>query len=932
MSTQKQKSKIWTTPGLAEKVIELIDAGFLKKGIDVLLKEVNQTVFKGSDKIFLRKSHLYQKLYELIWSERRMKLIRRFVSLDAPLDLLYKELDVLPRNIIDKKAKELHGLSVKKKISDAAIGTGVGRLVTNREISGKKPIALQSYRLDNPFPVKVRDDKNFNLLFINGAHLGLEYNRVIDENVLRNMFRDAERDGNDAIFLTGALLWLDAKKSTGFLTTHRALYSGLDFDPSVLPDAYRKEALEIRKKNPPDKVSFVKLRERMLNAMGGWSKITRQKDGKPIFSGKVYISFGLQEEEIIEAAAHFEVLRITTVMRNEVMIEKEIKIAVLKSRLSVSGGVENEGTKKLRTEINELLDKEKRMIQSNVDTEDRKRFVDSIRSILIEWFKRAIPNSEFLSQGSVVCKVGDKTIEIIQSPENSPVSNSLDGYMKVGGQRALDNKLPDFAVVAAPYNVDARMGVIEKMNGAERAVTHAWQLPVAIDREYIRGARPEMIKKGSPIERLVRDPNFEPGAFRLRCVGGVWTTEVVPIPFYRVHRSRSITSHNISEYIYGIVDSDNHAGLRSKEWVYDAKTGLPIPLEVAFSELLTRNFTDAGKMMPIHFYVNLADNLQGHHFPTQQTIHHLSKSYSQEESEVKKMLQNAKRTTDPEKLREMIQSYGLEHLSQSRFRGEDWMTNQFSEYLDTSLLPRTRLFSEILKSSAKAGLRIKGIEEARYGSGYDSRDIGVISWVSGDHVSHTTEEELAEGVMYQRLLIGYLLADRSLGMNEETLRRLVRAPRWGNFSVGYGLLSVPGGYEWGMAVRHKPTASSGKNGDRMQGMTENLGERGDYSRIFSGRSWFQLSGHMHFYGASFSRNKFMLACASSTDGDAFGDMLGFRKNNAGGMVVGIPAKGPEYGPVRVIPFPNSFLREYFKSPWKIDWSSVFRDPYSLQAA
>ena len=67
----------------------------------------------------------------------------------------------------------------------------------------------------------------------------------------------------------------------------------------------------------------------------------------------------------------------------------------------------------------------------------------------------------------------------------------------------------------------------------------------------------------------------------------------------------------------------------------------------------------------------------------------------------------------------------------------------------------------------------------------------------------------------------------------------------------------------------------------------------------------------------------MVSSASSTDGDAFGDRLGFRRSNAGAMVVGIPVKGPESGPIRVISFPYAFLKAYFENPWKIDWDSVF---------
>ena len=231
----RDKDAIWSTPGLSEKVAELIRGGSLKKGPEALLKEANRAIFKPREKKILRMSNLMRRLDELVWTRDRLTLVARFAALGAPLDPLYKELEIIPQNLIDKKAKQLRGRSVKRVASNELIGAGVGRLVTEDEVnlSRAKPVALMSYRLENPFPVKVGNPDNCRLFVINGAHLGLEYNRIIDENVLRNMFREAARNGDDAIFLTGALLWVDAKKSSGFLTTHRALYSGLDFDPSV---------------------------------------------------------------------------------------------------------------------------------------------------------------------------------------------------------------------------------------------------------------------------------------------------------------------------------------------------------------------------------------------------------------------------------------------------------------------------------------------------------------------------------------------------------------------------------------------------------------------------------------------------------------------------------------------------------------------------
>lgn len=919
-----KRDRVWTSE-LVACVSKLIDDGWLKKGLEALLKEARKSL--SSDGPALRMSHLKRRLDELIWTKERAILIQKFVRLGAPLAPLNEELHMLPQNVIDRKVRQLRGMSVRKFGVEEQLGAGQGRLVTDEEVErNMKPIALQSYRLDNPFHIPVRSERDFHFQFINGAHLGLEYNRVIEENTLRNMFREAVRNGDDAIFLTGALLWLDAKKSTGYLTTHRALYSGLDFDVSVLPPAYREEAARIQKSKPPNEVSFVKLRERVLNALGGWEKVTRHKDGTAIFPRKVYFSFGYQDEELIESAAHAHILYVTTVMRSRVMLVREANEAILVKKLRESRGKETPETRKLRQRVEDLLEKEKRMIQSNVETDDRKRLVDAIRSVLISWFQKAIPNSEFLSQGSVMCDAGGKTIEIIQAPENIPTSSTLDSYMKVSGQRGLEGKLPDVALNAAPYNLDARYAVIEKMKDKQRDVTHVWQLPVAVDRDYLREARPEMIRKASPIERLVRDPGFEPGVFRLGYVDGVWVPEILPISFFRPHRPRKTERKEITEYLYMIADSDNHSGQRSKEWIFDTRTGRFLPLEVAFAEMLLRSFPERGKTLPIHMFSNIGDNLQGHHFPTQMTVHPEQMTFEQAEKHVQKLLKRAKSAANSTEVKEVMEQMGRDFLRQQILRGEDWPVHQMENFITTSLKPRVRLFSEILKNSKRIGLKVRGIGNVFHGNGTeDARDLGVINWVGGDHFTHTVWEELTEGTLYRRFLVGLLSADRSLPFSEEQIEKLVRAPLWGELPIGYGLVSVPGGYEWGMVVRHKPAKSSGQNGDRMEAMTANLAERGDYSRIFTGRNWFQLSGHIHFYAAAFSRNKFLVSCASSTDGDAFGDRLGFRRSNSGATVVGIPARGPEHGPIRLISFPYSFLQAYFEEPWKIDWESVFPD-------
>jgi hypothetical protein len=508
---------------------------------------------------------------------------------------------------------------------------------------------------------------------------------------------------------------------------------------------------------------------------------------------------------------------------------------------------------------------------------------------------------------------------------DAPTEKGLDGYMMGAGQRSLEDALPDLALVAGAFNLNARWGVIERMRKNVKDVTHIWQLPVAIDRNYVRSAKPELLRRASPVERMVWNSDFEPGVLKIVCSGGVWSPEFIPISFFTKRRSRQAVTDQSTDYMYVAVEGDNHSGSSAKLWLDDPRTGRHVPLEVAFSEIMMRSFTEKGRQLPIVVCANVGDNLQGHHFPTQQNRHPRLRGYAEAEINILKRIDSARNSNDPSRLKEVLASLGDISLEQFRLHGEHWPMTQLEDFYRLSIERRLDFFAEVLKRNQRAGVKIRGIEEVLSGEkgAEDGRDIGVINWVGGNHFERTVLGELSEGPLYRNYLAALLSGHKSIKFSMDELRKMVRAPLYGNLPVGYGLISAQGGYEWGLHMRHDLTKNSGQNADRLSKVMRNAAQRGDYPEIFTGRYWIWLNGDVHFYNAAFGRSKMIIICGTGTEGDSFGDMTGFRKSNAGTVVVGIPVDGPDSGPIRIIPFPHNFLSAYLKKPWKIDWEKVF---------
>lgn len=871
---------------------------------------------------------LVKKFDELVWSKERLKFIKEALRYKHDISRIKETLSVIPEKMINKKLRELRGPGNNVVIyGDIFSEAGQGRLVVSEEILKNAKVVLSKATLQDPYVVKTENGK-FSFSVINSPLVGAEYSQVLEENIVLNGLQLAEAKHDDLVIFSGGLMFIDAKKSEGLLTTHRARTSGMTLNLKILDPRYRREAAIIRGTKPADNVVCETAREKFLNLASGWRKTVVDKDGKPIYNGKIFITLGRTEEEIIEAAAHAEINYILAVLRNRINEQRRGVQAELRYEYRKDRDADTQKIEKLQKEIEWLLMKEKRTISSNVSTEDRKRFFDIVRAWVIKTLENTIPNAKVITQGTAFLNIGGKIIEIHQDREQGPTTVMLDEFMKKNvGRRALDKTLPDVVLLINSYSVNYRWAVGQRFVKNKETSTDVYQLPVALNKRFLLDQLRDVIRRGSPLERLLRHEQFEPGIFRLEYLNGLWNPEPISIPVLLRKPLEGITAKEIkeeSEYVYLFVTSDQHIGHPWKSYYYDKKSGTFFGHDEAVMEILRREYLEKGKLIPIHSYIDLGDQDQGHHFETQAELHERTKDVRvimREFKILESVIKNSNGVEAAEKLREMQRQI----IDQFLIRGIHWPQYQMREYKRRVLEPNADIFASIVKRSQKAGVIALGIEEYLTGNP-DMRSIGIITILGGNHFRNTVEGELNEGSFYAENIIDILAADKSIGLSKEDLERIVRAPLHGSTSYGQGIFKTgSNGYEYGFSLRHEPARKSGANGDPLREAVKNVLERGDFTGIFAGRKVIHLSGDIHRFGSVVMSDAIVLSVAAGTGGDPYGER-GFSPNNIGNFVVGIPARGPEYGPVRIIVFNQDFVRSYLEKSWNIDWDRIFKDP------
>lgn len=933
MASSKKKKDIWKLEGVQAFADGLINEGILKRkeGLQKLCDALNKNFAEA-----LGRRKFSPRIVEdrVVWNKRDDAFLKHFVSRDLGLEEVYERFkDTRTKEMIDRRAKKHKGHSAARRKHEAS-GPGVGRVLVSSEIVSLKEAEriLPDITPAKPYPVKVANPKRFSIMTISGPSIGLLYSKVMDENPLRCALRESHLADDDIVHITGGLMFLDVKKSQGHLTTHRALLSGINYDGTVMDSDYADlpelGSNAVHDAQPADKVVFETLRERALNLMHGFKNITTDEDGKPLTKAKVLVEFGVNEEEFIEAIAHSEVLYITFKMRDECTKKIETYRALLRYELKMSKGKETAESKRLVAEIDKWRKIEKRMIQSNVSAEDRKRFTASARAWLIRQFEENIPNSKVIAQGTTHVRMGEQTIAIRQDRSINATENALDKFLREkAGPMSLDGSLPNLVLLANPFMVNFRWSAREHGSQTNRKTAWIAQLPVALDKDFLSDAASTMIRKVSQPERVLRHERFEPGVMRFRYTDGIWSHARLSIGHikhaFEVKRSPKLPKKP-ERYVYVKVHTDDHTGDPWHEEYWDPRLQQWVGHASAFMRMMVDAYRPKRRLIPFHAYFCLDDETQGHHFPTQSQPHEYVEPFQVIQERFARIRERAKAADTPAAAFKALDELQEKALGQLRFRGSHWPQTQVEEFCDRIIHPNAEFYSQILQRSLAGKVRIEAPSELA-GVDSDTRDAALIIYFSGNHFGSTVNNELTEGFIYRRELLGVLRRDKNL--KGVPLERLVQNPLHGNTPVGWGrLIAGADGYPWGLSLRTNPSRKSGANGDPLDQAAKNVMERGDFTRIFGeGKITIHLSGDIHRFGQVSLEQAEVVNCAPCKDTDPYGHR-GFSPNHIGTLALGMPAKGPDYGPIRVIPFNHTFMRNYLLEPWQVDWDSIFANP------
>ena len=100
---------------------------------------------------------------------------------------------------------------------------------------------------------------------------------------------------------------------------------------------------------------------------------------------------------------------------------------------------------------------------------------------------------------------------------------------------------------------------------------------------------------------------------------------------------------------------------------------------------------------------------------------------------------------------------------------------------------------------------------------------------------------------------------------------------------------------------------------------------GSIIKRFFGHKTLKIYGDKHFFSAVNTEHAFYHMCAAGTSTDLYGHR-GFPPNNTGVSFVGLPADGPEAGPILLRHLHVEHIRKYFEKPYSFDWAGFLPNP------
>ncbi|MBU1091253.1 hypothetical protein KKA27_00030 [Patescibacteria group bacterium] len=924
------------------RILEIIGSGILleEKG----LNNLHEQICKEFPQNRPDKRRFKNRIQCLIWRNKPIDSALQDIIRNRQNPLKLKSIyDFIPDDFILKRADWHKGLirSKAKKIIGRDL-PGIGRIDLGNDVQNFK---IPQTTFKKPLVVKTKNSNNWPVMILNGTNLGIKYGPDIVGNVARKALSDAEARRDEAVILTNFLCF-DLKKAGGPAKTARAQILGDNINPELIRNKNYREIVEsIIRENPINRVAYRTSEELVNDVLGGWTKICTRPNHRPEYSGKIYITIGLNELALIFAVTYWEIRWWTLKEQKRLDAEKKlVKKALGQAEKELSKNELNTELYKKVTLLNEQL--ESLRYQRNLTTistvanQESQRFFAHAYKIVIKKIEVSIPNSKVIGEGTNYLKINDKILKI-HTPSHLRVTDGLlNDYASTYAPDVLREENPDVVVICHPWALQYRATGREIDHDGKRDSMNVFVAPIAIDEKYLRSEIGALRIKDHPIVKAVYTQTFKAGVLRLRCSNGIIGADEIPVgalesfknyPKHRVNKKTKGSSiyKRGPNNIWFMCCSDQHWGGRSKEFVWDKKKGIRLSMAEAVFEMMRREGLCKGNNMPVHFFASPDDPTQGQNHKYRTEPHPHQMSYRLIEKITGHLLAKAQSSKDIKTILQTTEEIRKLSLYQFEKRGSDYVFDQMMQMMQRHIEPNIDIFSAILRKAQKANLIIKGVGNfalEEYGK-HDSRNIGIINMGTGDrHFSKTLDFELIEGPFYAQRLRDLLCQLDEWKNKKELVERLVVSPIYGQTCIGWGTISVANKHEYGIEVRSAPTNMAGW-GDPLRGHVKRDLQRGNYSRIWNKKlPVLKFFGDKHFFSGISTGHAIYHMSPASVHTDAYGER-GFAPNNTGVSFLGVPADGPDSGPIfwRVLPF--DVIKDFVEdNPRSFDWEEFLPNP------
>lgn len=752
----------------------------------------------------------------------------------------------------------------------------------------------------SPFEIKVRDHNKPSVLIVNSPLVGTLVPEKETMDIFKNSIKMAAEKNLDAILITGNLLFCLVEKY-GKQRPYHTQVVGVEPDLELLessyPPAVLKEIGPLAERIDKNKIIFMTIKVYLDSLFKAIKKKFLNENGKPIFSGNVYVVLGEMEESIAMYYAN-EALR-AEVFREKSFAHKKIRdlrVQLKESKRSDDAVLHD----KILQEINdwEVYDRLLVLmgnITPNVINDRRKQMIN----YLAHCIETNIPHSKVIGVGDVYIKVGkqlvsitnDKTVDSIRGGLAGRMRRSVYGYVKAhAGERVPQIILgsgmnPWGTGLYASYRIRDKKSTLDDVR-----MSDVIQLLPCIDSSLYRETVRRMLKAKGKVVKLANTSNFESGVAVLKFFE--------PAPFVRwdwyksdflvndeifgtENRLKAHSGDQRSKCVYLYKEGCTHYGASyvARYYSLQDKDGRYVKLH---NQVLFEAFVR--DKAPIHLYLNDGDI---HHWLNYQTYKEGNIKWKDQERMLAELTKIEKDTnfSSQDKLKQIkvriLENMIVAGIIQPEDQVEAW-GRAYSPYAD--------FFKSVIDRALKAEIKIEG-------------HLGLISIGQGNHNENSFKKgdvRFSEARMTSREIYTFLLED---GFNPEGLRNYVKACEMGGIGLTHGIFSVASlgakAYEYCVFMKHKSGRSS-KAEDNMKGMITSFSERGSTDDYEEDRFTLNFGGDDHMGGHAVTRNAFHFKTGGQMFSGPFGLKLDFPKQNLFSGVCGVAAGGPAWGPFSVI--------------------------------